>query len=107
IVRVSAGQDATGESLGEGTVSAVGAAVDTVSRAVPVRVRLAAPRRPLRVGETVSGRITVGIRPKAIAIPLEALVPRGDSFRVFVVDSAGLARERAVRVGVRTDSLIE
>ena len=103
----TAGTDAHGESLGSGTVSGIGAAVDSVSRAVAVRAQIARPARTLRVGETVSGRITVGVRHNAVTIPAEALVPEGDSFRVFVVDSSGLARQRAVRIGVRADSLVE
>jgi RND family efflux transporter MFP subunit len=106
-ISTSAGADARGASLGDGTVTSVGAAVDSVSRAVPIRAQISRPARALRVGETVSGRIVVGIRRHAVTIPPEALIPEGDSFRVFVVDSAGLARQRMVQVGVRADSLVE
>ncbi len=103
----TAGTEAHGESLGSGTIVGVGASVDSVSRAVAVRGQISRPARALRVGETVAGRITVGVRHNAVAIPPEALVPEGDSFRVFVVDSSGLARQRSVQVGVRSDSLVE
>jgi len=35
----------------------------------------------------------------------ESVVPDGDAFKVFVVDSSGLARARAVTIGARADSL--
>jgi membrane fusion protein (multidrug efflux system) len=78
-----------------------------VARAVAVRARLARPTRALRIGESVFGRIVTGVNPTAVTVPVEALVPEGDGFRVFVVDSAGVAHARAVTVGGRSESLIE
>ncbi len=106
-VRITAGEDARGDSLGSGSVTSVGASVDPVSRAVLVRARIVRPSRPLRVGETVMGRITVGVHANAVTIPVDALVPAGEGFKVFVVDSSGLARAREVTVGGRADSLVE
>lgn len=104
---VTAGEGANGELLGRGAVTAVGAAVDSVSRAVQVRARIARPARPLRIGESVSGRIETGVHARAVTIPAEALVPEGDGYRVFVVDSAGIAHARSVTVGARTEALAE
>ena len=42
-----------------------------------------------------------------MAVPLESLVPEGDGFKVFVVDSAGIAHGRPVTVGARTETLAE
>lgn len=106
-VALGAGQSSSGEPLGEGTVASVGAEIDTVTRGVTVRVLAPAARRTLRVGETVYGRIAVATRPAAITVPLEALVPEGDGFKVFVVDSAGVAHARPVKVGGRTDRAAE
>src|SRR6266850_2448594 len=74
------------------------------------RDRSARPTRPtrtLRIGESVFGRIVTGVNPKAVTVPVEALVPEGDGFRVFVVDSAGVAHARAVTVGGRSETLAE
>jgi RND family efflux transporter MFP subunit len=98
---------AAGPPLAVGTVDAVGAAVDSATRAVAVRARVSRSSRPLKIGESVYGRITVGTQAHAVSIPLEALVPEGETFKVFVVDSAGLAFGRAVTVGARTDSLAQ
>ena len=43
----------------------------------------------------------------AVTVPVAALVPSGDGFQVFVVDSGGIAHVRAVTVGARSESLAE
>src|SRR5205085_10831657 len=106
-VSLSAGQNATGESLGIGSVVDIGGTVDTASRSVNVRVQAPTTRRPLRISETVYGQIAVAVHPNAITVPLEALVPEGEDFKVFVVDAAGTAHERKVSVGGRTDKVAE
>ena len=50
---------------------------------------------------------TAVVKPNAIVVPLESLVPDGESYRVFVVGADGIARARAVTVGGRTDKLAE
>lgn len=95
------------EALGIGTVVDVGGTVDSATRSVIVRVQAPAVRRPLRIGETIQGRIAVATRPGAITVPLEALVPEGEAFKVFVVDARGLAHSRPVTVGARTEKEAE
>jgi RND family efflux transporter MFP subunit len=106
-VTLSSGQKAGGESLGSGSVIHVAVAVDSATRGVPVRARAPGARRPLRIGETVFGQIVVGVHPKAIAVPVEALVPDGEGFKVFVVDATNIAHAQAVTVGARSDSTVE
>ena len=106
-VAVTSGEGAGGEALGSGLVASIGAAVDSASRAVAVRARLAQPARALRIGESVFGRIVTGVNPRAVVVPVEALVPEGDSYRVYVVDSSGIAHARAVTVGGRSETLVE
>jgi len=106
-VTVTGGGAAGGEVLGTGVVTSIAAAVDSVSRAVDVRARLARPTRTLRIGESLGGRIVTGVSPRAVTVSVEALVPEGDGFRVFVVDAAGIAHARAVTVGARSETLVE
>lgn len=94
-------------SVGSGTLSAVGGSVDSATRAVPVRAAVARSARPLQIGETVTVRITVERRASALVVPLEALVPDGESFKVFALDSASVAHARPVEVGGRSDALAE
>jgi membrane fusion protein (multidrug efflux system) len=106
-VRVTAGEGEGGEVVGQGSVAAVGAAVDSSSRAVAVRARIGGPARPLRIGESVFGRVVTAVHPRAVTVPVAALVPSGDGFQVLVVDSAGVARARPVTVGARSEALAE
>ncbi len=106
-VTVTAGEGAGGEALGEAMVTTVGAAVDSASRAVAVRARSAHPARPLRIGESVFGQIATAVHARAVTVPVDALVPEGDGYQVFVVDSAGVAHARPVTLGARTERLVE
>jgi len=106
-VRVTAGEGEGGEVVGQGSVTGVAAAVDSSSRAVAVRARIGRPARPLRIGESVFGRVVTAVHPRAVTVPVAALVPSGDGFQVLVVDSAGVARVRPVTVGARSESLAE
>jgi membrane fusion protein (multidrug efflux system) len=102
-----AGQSARGQPLGEGVVLEVGGIVDSATRTVAIRSRAPEAGARLRFGETLFGQITVATRSHAITVPLQALVPEGEGFKVFVVDRQGLAQSRRVVLGTRTDSLAE
>ena len=106
-VTISAGEKAGGEPLGAGTVASIGAAVDTTSRSVAIRVAVRTPRRALRLGESVYGEIAVETRPNAVVVPVEAIVPEGAGYKVFVVDRTGTAHEREVKIGGRTPTKAE
>ena len=83
--------------------------LDSLTRAVAVRVRLRRPERPLRIGESVFGRLVTAVEPHAVIVPVAALVPAagGEGFQVFIVDSAGVAHGRAVTVRGRTEAVAE
>ncbi len=108
-VAVTVGEGATGEPLGPGAVTGVAAAVDSLTRAVAVRVRLRRPERPLRIGESVFGRLVTAVEPHAVTVPVAALVPAagGEGFQVFVVDSERVAHVRPVTVGGRSETVAE
>jgi RND family efflux transporter, MFP subunit len=95
------------EALGTGTVKNVSATVDSASRSVTVRARIAHPARTLRIGETVFGSIVLATRPNAVTVPVDALVPDGEGMKVFVLDSARIAHATPVSVGARTEKLAE
>jgi RND family efflux transporter MFP subunit len=102
-VALHAGAEASGKPMANGRVASVGAAVDTASRGVTVRVEVVSGAGELRIGETVFGRIVVGEHANAVVVPLEALVPTGEGFKVFVVDDKGIAMSRPVKLGGRSD----
>jgi len=101
-VSLFTGAAAAGEPEATGAVIAVAAMVD--SGGVAARVGVTNAKRPLRLGEPVFGRIVVARHPSAVTLPLEALVPTGEGFKVFVVDSGGIAHETPVKVGGRSDT---
>jgi membrane fusion protein (multidrug efflux system) len=106
-VTLSAGETATGEALGVGRIISVGATVDSSTRSVEVRAQAPPSARTLRIGETIFGQINMGTKPRAIVVPIAALVPVGDGFQVFVVTGANIALARKVTVGRRTDTVAE
>src|SRR2546429_153099 len=55
----------------------------------------------------VAGAPAGAHQPPGQGTPVAALVPSGDGFQVFVVDSGGIAHVRAVTVGARSESLAE
>lgn len=108
-VTLAAGEKTGGEPLGEGTVASIGAALDTTSRSVAIRVAVTSPRRSLRLGESVYGEIAVQTRPRAVVIPVEALVPGDEpnTYKVFVVDAKGTAIPHEVKIGGRSSTRVE
>lgn len=102
-VALHAGATASAAPIARGTVADISAAVDTASRGVPVRVEVAPGSKALRIGQTLFGRIAVSEHDHAVVVPLEALVPTGEGFKVFVVDDKGIAQSRDVKIGGRTD----
>lgn len=106
-VEIRAGETRSGELLGTGVVQDIAAIVDSTTRNVAVRVTIPASVRTLRVGETVYGDIAIATRPAVITIPVEALVPEGDKFKVFVVDAKNVAHATLVAVGARDEKTAE
>jgi RND family efflux transporter MFP subunit len=96
-----------GGTRGEATVVAVSGAIDSATRAVTVRAALRSSGQSLQIGETIAARITLATRARALVVPLEALVPDGESFKVFVVDAEGTAHARPVVVGGRSGAMAE
>jgi membrane fusion protein, multidrug efflux system len=55
----------------------------------------------------VFGEISTSVRAHAVVVPIDALVPEGDGFKVFVVDAQSIAHARPVTIGGRTSALAE
>jgi RND family efflux transporter MFP subunit len=104
---LSAGESAKGEPLGIGHIIDVGGAVDSATRSVAVRAIAPPTARALRIGETIFGEIATAVHPRAIVVPVAALVPDGEGFKVFIVTPGNIARARTVTVGRRTESSAE
>lgn len=101
-VQLFPGSGEAGTPLALGRVSGVASMVDSATGGVAVRVAVTSTNRLLRIAEAVSGRIAVADHLRAVVVPLDALVPVGEGFKVFVVDGASIAHVREVQLGGRS-----
>jgi RND family efflux transporter MFP subunit len=106
-VELTSGQEAGRNTIGIGTITGISAAVDSTTGTVDVRATIAAPSRPLKVGETLNGAILLTSAISSVVVPGEALVPAGEGFEVFVVDANHIAHATRVVVGKRTETEVE
>ncbi|MEO8576834.1 MAG: efflux RND transporter periplasmic adaptor subunit, partial [Gemmatimonadales bacterium] len=106
-VELRAGQSASGELLGVGTIREISAVIDSLTRNVSVRAVAPGTTRPLKIDETVYGEVAVATKSGVITVPVEALVPEGDGFVVFVVDAKNVVHAREVKVGARDSKTAE
>jgi len=106
-VELSAGLDPSAAPMASGSVMGVSSAVDPASGTVTVRVALTSVERPLRPGQTVSARITVGMRPSAVVVPREAVVPVTNGAVVFVADADGVVHSTPVVLGAEGADSVE
>jgi membrane fusion protein (multidrug efflux system) len=90
-----------------GVVIAVSPTVDSLGRGVEVRARLSPSLHPPRLGQSLAVELELAVHADAISVPADALVPEGDRFRVFVVDSAAVAHARPVILGSRSRGRVE
>jgi RND family efflux transporter MFP subunit len=103
--RVRADGDPAGYA---GRVAAVAPAVDSLTNAGQVVIRIPDPAGGrkgagggLRAGAGATAIVSVGARHEALVIPDSALVVLGDSLAVFVVGADSVAHARTVAAGVR------
>src|SRR6059036_4355774 len=89
-----------------GTVDFVDPVVQLPSRTILVKARVPNPQRVLQPGMFIEARLVTGVRPGAIVIPEDAVVPLQGANVVWVV-SDGKAQRRSVTLGVRTPGFVE
>ncbi|MFZ5625217.1 MAG: efflux RND transporter periplasmic adaptor subunit [Gemmatimonadota bacterium] len=90
-----------------GTVIAIAPAVDSLSNAARVILRIPEPGPALRAGMGAVATVITGLKRDVLVVPDSALVLVGDAMSVFVVGPGSVARARAVRVGVRSGGRAE
>ncbi len=99
-VAAIAGRDFTGE------VDFVDPVVQLPGRTILVKARVPNPARLLQPGMFIEARLVTAVRPNAVAIPEDAVVPaEGTNAAWVVVD--GKADRRKVTLGVRTPGFVE
>jgi membrane fusion protein (multidrug efflux system) len=89
-----------------GRVDFVDPLVQLPGRTITVKAVVPNPRRELQAGMFIEVRLATAVRPEAVIIAEDAVLPiQGSSF-VWVVQS-GKATRRQVELGVRTPGLVE
>src|SRR5947199_2351233 len=89
-----------------GQVDFVDPIVQLPGRTILVKARVPNPQRLLQPGMFIEARLVTAVRPKAIVVPEDAVVPAEGSSFVWVV-VAGKADRRKVNLGVRTPGFVE
>ena len=99
-VAAIAGRDFTGE------VDFVDPVVQLPGRTILVKARVPNPARLLQPGMFIEARLVTAVRPQAVVVPEDAVVPAEGSSFVWVV-ADGKADRRKVTLGVRTPGFVE
>lgn len=89
-----------------GQIEADAVALETQSRALPLRAHIQGEPGPLRPG--LAATVTVASQPRqGLSVPEAALLPRGGQQFVYVVDAEDHAQRRKVRIGLRQPGVVE
>lgn len=89
-----------------GVVDFVDPVVQLPGRTITVKAEVANPQRELQAGMFIDARLATAVRPNAVVIPEDAILPiQGSSF-VWVAKD-GKATRREVVLGVRTPGWVE
>jgi len=89
-----------------GKVDFVDPMVKQPGRTIMVKAVVPNPRRELQSGMFIEARLATDIRPNAVIIPEDAVLPLQGSSFVWVVNN-GKATRRQVELGVRTPGFVE
>jgi membrane fusion protein (multidrug efflux system) len=89
-----------------GKVDFVDPVVQLPGRTIMVKAQVPNPRRELQSGMFIEARLATDVRPNAVVIPEDAVLPLQGSTFVWVVNG-GKATRRQVELGVRTPGFVE
>jgi membrane fusion protein (multidrug efflux system) len=89
-----------------GRVDFVDPIVQLPGRTILVKAQVPNPRRELQAGMFIEARLATAVRPNAVVIPEDAVLPLQGANFVWVVTD-GKAAKRQVELGVRTPGFVE
>jgi membrane fusion protein, multidrug efflux system len=89
-----------------GQVDFVDPIVQLPARTITVKARVPNPRRELQAGMFTEVRLATAVRPEAVVIPEDAVLPLQGSTFVWVT-ADGKATRREIELGVRTPGFVE
>jgi membrane fusion protein (multidrug efflux system) len=91
----------------EGVVDFVDPVVQLPGRMITVKARVPNQRRLLKSGMFIETRLATDVRPEAVVVPEDAILPLQGADYVWVVDGESLASRREVVLGVRIPGFVE
>jgi membrane fusion protein (multidrug efflux system) len=89
-----------------GRVDFVDPGVQLPARTITVKALVPNPKRELQSGMFIEVRLATAVRPRAVVVPEDAIIPLQGSNFVWVVAN-GKATRRQVDIGVRTPGFVE
>jgi membrane fusion protein (multidrug efflux system) len=90
----------------DGQVYAIDPRIDAGGRSIVIRAKVANAENLLRPGLFARVSLILELKPNALTVPEQAIVPRGDAQLVFqVID--GKAKQTRVTIGTRRDGRVE
>jgi membrane fusion protein (multidrug efflux system) len=81
--------------------------VQLPARTILVKAEVPNRRRELKSGMFIEARLVTEVRPNAVLIPEDALLPLQGATFVWVVTGEGTATRRQVETGVRVPGFVE
>lgn len=90
-----------------GRVEFVDPIVTLPARTITVKARVPNRDLALQPGMFIEVRLATDVRPRAVIVPEEAIVPLESGPVVWVLDAEGMAQRRDVTLGVRTPGMVE
>ncbi len=90
-----------------GAVDFVDPVVQLPARTITVKARVPNPRRQLKSGMFLEARLATEVRPEAIVVPEDAVLPLQGSTFIWVVTEDNTATRRQVNLGVRIPGFVE
>jgi membrane fusion protein (multidrug efflux system) len=103
---IQIGVDAYPERSFDGQVYAIDPRLDLGGRSVVIRARVDNQDGVLRPGLFARVSLILELKPEALTVPEQAIVPRGENQLVFqVID--GMVKQKPVKIGTRRDGRVE
>lgn len=90
-----------------GIVDFVDPRVRLPGRTITVKARVPNGDRSLKPGMFIEARLVVDVRPDAIVVPEDAILPLAGQDYIWVATSEGTATRKPVQIGVRTPGFVE
>ncbi len=91
----------------EGTVDFVDPRVQLPGRTITVKAQVSNVDRALKPGMFLEARLATEVRPQAVVVPEDAILPLQGADYVWTVNAEGMAERVEVTLGVRTPGWVE